>query len=378
MKLPLKRSDFASRRRFVTKLGGLVGAAAVTSALPLRSALALEQLTMLTWNGFAEREVVGDFVDKHGVKIRAKYYTGGDEMLALISQSPPGTYDVILADGEYVQQLRTAGYIEKLNPADYPFNDYFPEFRRFPMLWHENDMYALLMRFGFLGVSFNTKYITDEQASSYEMFWDKKLKGKVAHFDWHLPNLGQMSLLNGDSKPYDIDAAAWQKVQDRTMSLRPQIAGFFGYGGTLSALKTEQVHAMLGIGDWITGLLARDGGSFKTVVPKEGGLQWDECLCIGKGSQKVGLATKFLQYMSTPEGQVKAATMKAYPALIPNQEGWKLLAKVNHVAAERGGMLMDEYNVMNIIREGRIHDRQLPVQQSLQDWNNFWQKYKSA
>lgn len=372
------QSSGLSRRSFVRKIGGMAGVAAVSSIFPFGTALAQNELTMLTWNGFAEPEVVGDFERQHGVKIRAKYYTGGDEMLALISQSPPGTYDIVLADGEFVQQLRIAGYIEKLNPNDYPFNDYFPEFRRFSILWNGDDMDALLMRFGFLGVSFNTKYITDEQASTYEMFWDKKLKGKVAHFDWHLPNLGQISLLNGNPNPYDIDAAAWKKVQDTTMSLRPQIAGFFGYGGTLSALKTEQVYAMLGIGDWITGLLARSGGPFKTVVPKEGGLQWNECLCIGKGTKKAELATKFLQYMASPEGQVRAATMRAYPALIPNVEGWKLLAKVNHASAKYQNMLLDEYNVMNVIREGRIHNRQLPVQQSLQDWNNFWQQYKNA
>ncbi len=367
-----------SRRDFVRKMGGVAGFAAASSLFPFSAARAQDQLTMLTWNGFAEPEVVGDFERQHGVKIRAKYYTGGDEMLALISQSPPGTYDVILADGEYVQQLRVAGYIESLDPKDYPFNDYFPEFRHFPILWNGDQMDALLMRFGFLGVSFNTKFVSDEEASTYRLFWDKKFKGKVAHFDWHLPNLGQISLLNGNPKPYDIDAAAWQKVQDTTMSLRPQIAGFFGYGGTLSALKTEQVYAMLGIGDWITGLLARDGGPFKTIVPKEGGLQWNECLCIGKNTKKKDLAAKFLQYMASPEGQVKAATMKAYPALIPNVEGWKLLAKVNPVSAKRQDMLLDEYNVMNVIREGRIHNRQLPVQQSLQDWNNFWQQYKNA
>src|SRR3546814_20515421 len=106
-----------------------------------------------------------------------------------------------------------------------------------------------------------------------------------------------MSLLNGNPKPFDIDAAAWKKVQDTTMSLRPQIAGFFGYGGTLSALKTEQVYAMLGIGDWITGLLARDGGTFKTVVPTKGGLKWEEGLCICKGPKKPERANKIQKYM---------------------------------------------------------------------------------
>ena len=36
----------------------------------------------------------------------------GSNMMALIAQSPPGTYDIILSDGEFVQQLNGAGYIE--------------------------------------------------------------------------------------------------------------------------------------------------------------------------------------------------------------------------------------------------------------------------
>jgi spermidine/putrescine transport system substrate-binding protein len=40
-------------------------------------------------------------------------------VLALIAQSPPGTYDLILSDGEFVQQLNEAGYIEEMDASDY-------------------------------------------------------------------------------------------------------------------------------------------------------------------------------------------------------------------------------------------------------------------
>lgn len=80
-------------------------------------------------------DIVADFERQHGIKVRAKYYTGGDNMLGLIAQSPPGTFDLILSDAEYVQQLNAADYIERLDPADYPFDDFFPEFQHFPGHW---------------------------------------------------------------------------------------------------------------------------------------------------------------------------------------------------------------------------------------------------
>src|SRR3546814_12785445 len=62
------------------------------------------ELTMLAWYGHAEPDVVSEFEAANNVKFKPKYYTGGDNMLALIAQSPPGTFDVILSDAEYVQQ----------------------------------------------------------------------------------------------------------------------------------------------------------------------------------------------------------------------------------------------------------------------------------
>jgi len=356
------------------------GAAALATPMLSRRAFAAPtELTMLAWYGHAEPDVVAEFEAENNVKFVPKYYTGGDNMLGLISQSPAGTYDVILSDAEYVQALNEAGYVEELDPNDYAIADYFPEFQNFPGNWSDGKLFSLVTRFGFLGVAYNTDALTEAEAASYNIFWNEKLAGKVGHFDWHLPNLGQMSLLNGNSAPYDIDEAAWQAVKDRTLSLRSQIGGFFDYGGTFSSLNDGQMLAFAGIGDWITGVLEKNGAKVRSAIPEEGGLQWSECFSIGKGSTKADLAKKWIQYITSPEGQVKSATMAAYPALIPNKDGWELLATEDPAEAKRQGMLLDDpNNAVELIRKGRIKYRQLPVQQSLEDWNDFWSDYKGA
>lgn len=367
-----------SRRTLLRGIGALGGAALATPYLNRRAFAAPVELNMLAWYGHAEPDMVAEFEAANNVKFKPKYYTGGDNMLGLISQSPPGTFDLILSDAEYVQQLKAADYIEKLDPADYPFTDFFPEFQRFPGHWDGNDLYSVITRFGFLGVSYNTDALTEKEASTYNVYWEPKLKGKVGHFDWHLPNLGQISLLNGNASPFDIDETAWEALQEKTTSLRPQVGGFFDYGGTFSSLQNGQMLAMAGIGDWITGTLERNGAKVRSVIPEEGGLQFTESFSIGKGSTKADLAKKWIQYITSPKGQVKSANMVAYPCLIPNQKGWELLAKETPEEAKRQGMLLNERNAMDLIREKRIKYRQLPVQQSLEDWNDFWSDYKSA
>ncbi|MCA1491556.1 extracellular solute-binding protein [Ensifer sp. NBAIM29] len=367
-----------TRREFLKSATVVGGGLLATPYLGRLAFAAPVELNMLAWYGHAEPDVVAEFEAENNVKFKPKYYTGGDNMLGLIAQSPPGTFDVILSDAEYVQQLNAAGYIEELDPKDYAFDDYFPEFQHFAGHWQDGKLYSVLTRFGFLGVAYNTEALTEKEASRYNVYWAEKLKGKVGHFDWHLPNLGQIGLLEGNASPYDIDETAWGKLQEKVTTLRPQIGGFFDYGGTFSSLQNGQMLAMAGIGDWITGTLEKNGAKVRSVIPEEGGLQWTESFSIGKGSTKAELARKWIQYITSAQGQVKSANMAAYPALIPNQKGWELLAKETPEEAKRQGMLLSESNVMDLIRNGRIKYRQLPVQQSLEDWNDFWSEYKGS
>lgn len=370
------RSDFL--RRDVLRMGGGV---ALSAPFVSRAWAQTLEINMLAWYGHGEPDIVGEFEAANNVKFVPKYYAGGDNMLALIAQSPPGTYDLILSDAEFVQQLNALGYIEELSAADYPFDDMLhPDFEQFPGHWADGKLYSMMVRCGHLGVSYNTTAVSAEEAQSYDAFWKPELKGKVGHFDWHLPTLGMMSLKNGNgSGLWDLDDAAWQAVQDTTMSLRPQVGGYFDYGGTFNGLKNGEMLAMCGIGDWITGALERDGAPVASAIPKEGGIQWTESYSIGIGSEKAEMCKKFIQYMLSPEGQVKSAQMLAYPGFCITKAGRAKLQEVDPKEAERSHQIDGMGNEpIALINEGRVHYRDIPQQQSLEDWNDFWSEYKNA
>lgn len=365
-------------RRSVLKMG--LAASALSMPYINRAWAQTVELNMLAWYGHGEPDVVAEFEQANNVKFKPKYYAGGDNMLALIAQSPPGTYDVILSDAEFVQQLNEAGYIDELNAADYPFDEFlYDEWKQFPGHWKDGKLYSMMVRFGHLGVSYNTKAISAEEAASYKCFWKPEIKGKLGHFDWHLPNLGQLSLYNGNPQPFDIDVGAWEKVQETAKSLRAQAGGFFDYGGTFNSLKNGEMLAMAGIGDWITGVLQRDGADVASVVPKEGGIQFTESWSIGKGTKSPDMAKKFIQYMLSPEGQVHSARMAAYPGFCVTSKGRALLNEKDPKEAQRTGQIDGVANdPVVLIKEGRIKYRGLPLQQSLEEWNDFWSEYKGS
>lgn len=70
-----------------------------------------------------------------------------------------------------------------------------------------------MFRYGLLGVSYYTDALTREEAMSYNCFWNPKLTGKVGHFDWHLPSLGQMSLLR-EGRIFFRDTPKQQSLED--------------------------------------------------------------------------------------------------------------------------------------------------------------------
>lgn len=367
-----------NRRYF---LGGslAVAAPAITSSYFLSTpsrAQGVRTINMLAWYGHAEPDVVAAFEAQNNCKIKAKYYTGGDNMLALIAQSPVGTFDLILSDAEYVPQLQSAGYIESLDPKDYPFDDFFPEFQKFPGHWKGSELYSVITRFGFLGVAYNTETVSAAKARSYKVYWDPAHKGKVGHFDWFLPSMGQISQLNGNATPFKLNDRQFKDLQTKVRTLRPQIAGFFDYGGTFSGLKNGQLDLVCGIGDWITGTLKKSGAKVDSVVPDEGGLQWTESFSIGKNTKNMDLAKKFIQYITSAKGQATSARMAAYPAMIPNKKGWDVLNIIDAAEAKRQGMVLTGKNCMDDIRSGKIKFRELPVQQPIEDWNDFWTDYK--
>ncbi|MEM6309843.1 MAG: spermidine/putrescine ABC transporter substrate-binding protein [Pseudomonadota bacterium] len=365
-------------RRDVLRLGGGV---ALSTPFVSRAWAQTTEINMLAWYGHGEPDIVGAFEEANNVKFVPKYYAGGDNMLALIAQSPPGTYDIILSDAEFVQQLNLAGYIEEMDANDYPFDDMLHEdFTKFPGHWDGDTLFSMMVRCGHLGVSYNTTAMSAEEASSYDGFWKPELAGKVGHFDWHLPNLGMMSLLNGNSAGlWDLSDDQWAAVQEKTMSLRTQVGGFFDYGGTFNGMKNGEMLAMCGIGDWITGALERDGAPVASVIPKEGGIQWTESYCIGKGTDKADIVKTFIQYMLSPEGQTKSAQMLAYPGFAITKAGRAMLQDVDPAEAKRSHQIDGMVNEpIALIDDGRIHYRDIPQQQSLEDWNDFWSEYKNA
>lgn len=364
-------------RRSVMKGMG-AGAMALAAPSIVRAQDSDKVLNLLTWPGHADPAVIGPFTEATGIQVVAKEYVGGDNMVALVNQSPVGTYDVILSDAEFVIQLRDGGFIDPMTPEDYPFEDFFPEFQKFPGHWLEDELYSVIIRYGFLGLSYRTDMLSFEEVDTYQILLDPKVSGKVGYFDWYLPSMGCLSCGAGNvGHPYDIDDAEFEALKTMMDQVKAQTAGFYSMADTFSSLTNGDAAIIPGVGDWITQLLAADGVPVASWVPKEGGVQWTESMCIGKGSAKQDMAKQFIQYMTSPEGQALSSVMPAYNASIPSKAGWEFLNANMPDDAKRLRMTFEDNNVMDDYAAGKINIRKTPVQQEIEDWTDVWTDFKA-
>lgn len=366
-----------NRRRMLQLTGGLVGGAAAGTSVPTPAYPQERVLHLLSWPGHGDPAIVKPFEDKYGVKVVAKEYVGGEPMLALMNQSPPGSFDVVLSDAEYIGMLKEGGFIDELNPADYSFADYWPEFQKFEPHWPDSKLYSVLIRFGYLGIAYRTDVLSEADVRSYKILWDPKLKGKLGFFDWYLPTMGCLSLYNGNKPPFDISDAAFGKLKETLFSLKPQASGFYSMADQFSMLTNGTAAAIPGIGDWVVLLLQKNGVPVAATVPEEGGVQWTESMSIVASSTKKDLAKAFIQYMSSAEGQVRSAHMPAYWASIPNKKGWELLNRDFPGDAKALRLTFDAPNVMDEYKQGKIFIRKTPVKQSIEAWNDTWSDFKA-
>ena len=339
-------------------------------------------LRILAWPGYDEPEIIGGFKQQYGVEVEFKTYIGGEQMLQFFNQSSPGTFDGLISDGEYVEKLAALDAIEPLNPDDLPnLKDYHPIYQKFPGFYQGDTLMASGTRFGNYGIAFNQTLIDPAAVDSWQFLLRDDLRGKIALFDWYLPNMGNASLalFPENPNPYDLSADQLNQVRDWMLQLKPNVALITpNVQDIVSAFISGDIAAGP-VGDWVIQTAIADGATeFTAVVPKEGAIRWSEAAAVCKDSQNKALALAWVQYMSTPEVQARLANAQAYKGIAPNLKAIDFLSDPEK---ELLGYVPGPDNPSKLIMESqleRTRARQLPAQQEEKVWQDIYNEFKTA
>ena len=157
----------------MTRRSVLLASAAVLAT----PALAQEELNALVWCDHTDPALIEPFEEEHGVRVNLREYEGTGAALALLEQSRPGDWDVLVIDAIDVFRAAEAGILAPLPEDELPTGDFFPEVVMEANNAADGETYAVTEKFGYNTISFNSDAVDAEEMETLANAWARITPG---------------------------------------------------------------------------------------------------------------------------------------------------------------------------------------------------------
>lgn len=365
-----KSNRHLSRRDVFRGGAGLLGTATLGSLAWPASATEEEPiLNAFMLSGYQESGMIEQFEQETGIRVNLRIGGGHEEMFAMML-SDDGEWDVSTVTSAYIQELARGGHLRELDKSMLPLDEYLSPFDRWALNYHNDRLYALINRFGYYGITYNSNHLTEEECQTYEILFDPRLRGRVALFDWHLPIMGVIGRYLGYEDPYAVDAEGLAEIRAKLFELRPQVGLIGNNAQTIQGLASQSYWATIA-GEWVQASLKDDGLPYEAVLPREGGVTWDQSAVILRNSRRPNNAMKFIQYLAGAHFQSRLAVANVYYSMVPNVNAIEQLSPQH-----RELLNLQDLNSFRDDFLPNLAPRRFP--DNIAAWNDIWAEFKSA
>ena len=306
-----------SFRRLPTRIA--VSLAALAAAALAAPAAFAADLNALIWCDHADPNLLKPFEDANGIKVNVKEFEGTGAGLAIVDQSQPGDWDVMVIDSIDVRRGVERGLFAVLPDDKLPIADMFPEVVLDAMTKFDGKRYGITEKFGYNTVSYNSTKADPADMQSLQSLLGDKYKGRIAIYDYYLPVIGMAALAIG-KKTAELSEADLPAIKDVLLKMKANAKAVTDVVASQTVLATGEVDILIGGGEWVTAGIAKENPALDFTIPKEGGILWSQSLAMFKDSKNQDMALKFIQYVMSPEGQARLATSACYWGMPANSK----------------------------------------------------------
>ncbi|MEM6480613.1 MAG: extracellular solute-binding protein [Pseudomonadota bacterium] len=296
-------------------------------SLSAAAAFAEGELNALVWCDHTDPALIEPFEAAHNVKVNLREYEGTGAALALLDQSRPGDWDVLVIDGIDVFRVVEANMLAPLDTTQLPMTDIFPE-----VVMDENNTvdgvtYAVTEKFGYNTISYNSAKVDEADMQSLATVWSEKYQSRISIYDYYLPVMG-LAAIASDIATAEIGAGDLGAIGDVLTTMRARAASVAGVVAAQTALATGEVDIVVGGGEWLTAVLAEEQPELTWTIPKEGAVRWAQSIGVVEGSENPDLALEFIKYIMSPDGQARLATSSCFWGMPANAKAGNVLNDV--------------------------------------------------
>jgi spermidine/putrescine transport system substrate-binding protein len=272
---------------------------------------AAADLNALIWCDHADPNLLKPFEDANGVKVNVKEFEGTGAGLAIVEQSQPGDWDVMVIDSIDIRRGVERGLFDPLPEDKLPMADLFPEVVMDANTRIDGKRYGVTEKFGYNTIGFNKSKVDAGDMQSLAALTDPKYKGRIAIYDYYLPVVGMAAMSIG-KKTSELTEADLPALKDVLLKMKANAKAVTDVAASQTALATGEADILVGGGEWVTAGIAKENPNLDFSIPKEGAVLWSQSLAMFKDSKNKDMALKFIQYIMSPEGQARLATSACY------------------------------------------------------------------
>jgi spermidine/putrescine transport system substrate-binding protein len=300
---PLASPFNVKRRTF------LQGVAAVGITLPAlsRTARADGQVNVYNWDTYIGEDTLQDFVETTGTNVTYDLFADNSELFARFREGNPG-YDVIVPTNDYVERMITAGMLQEIDHAKIPnFANIEPAFQ--DAAFDPGRRYSIPYMWGTIGIGYRKSEVSETPDSWKWLFESDAHSNRIALLSEPTTVIGMVLKYLGYSLN-TTDTAQIDEAVEMLIAAKPHIKAFAPDNGQDLLLSGEVDLTMEWNGDMQQVMGEDDDLSY--VVPKEGGLLWQDCLCIPKDAPNLENAHAFINYILDAEAGAAIADFIQY------------------------------------------------------------------
>ena len=240
--------------------------------------------------------VIEDF-EKAYPNIKVNYMTfDSNESMYTKLEAGGTSFDVIIPSDYMIDTLIKQDLLEPLDFSNIPNYKYID--KAFKNLDYDPDnRYSVPYTWGCVGIIYNSKYVNEEDAGSWDLLWNKDYAGKILMFDNPRDAFAIGEALLGYSlnteNPDELAAVAEKLKEQKNLVQSYVMDQIFD--------KLERGEAWIGpyySGDYL--LMVEENEDLEFYYPEEGYNLFVDAMCIPKGAQHKKEAEIFINYLCDP------------------------------------------------------------------------------
>lgn len=308
------RNRITRRRALQLGAGGLA-----TMTIAPKFARAADELNCLVWCDHTHARLLDPFAEKHGVKINVKEYEGTGTAYSLVEQSQPGDWDVFVIDSVDVPGAVEKGLLAELPEGEMPWDDIFPELRQPQLHYKDGKLYAMPEKFGYNAIAYNNTKVSAEDVATAAVMWNPKYAGRIAIYNYYIPTMEMVALGLG-IRPDTITQMSLPAIREKLLEMKKLASVVGDVVTTQNALLTGAADILVAGGEYTVAGMMVEKPELDWTLPKEGGIRWGQAIGVFADSGKKDLATEFVKYILSPQGQGALATADCYWAMPANSK----------------------------------------------------------